>query len=59
MKYGPKLLFLFVLSSPPMMCASPSRKAEEGIDVGFSISCHQERTPGIFQPWVELRKMRG
>ncbi len=43
--------FLILLSSSLMMCASPSRKAEEGINVGFCISCHQERTPGLFQSW--------
>ena len=55
MKYSAKILLLFVLSSSLMMCASPSRKAGEGIDVGFCISCHQERTPGLFQSWVESK----
>jgi hypothetical protein len=55
MKYCAKVLFLFVLSLSLLMCASPSKKAEEGIDVGFCISRHQERTPGLFQSWVESK----
>jgi len=55
MKSSAKLLFIIVLSSSLMMCASPPKRTTEGIDVGFCISCHQERTPGLFQSWVESK----
>jgi hydroxylamine dehydrogenase len=55
MKSCGKILFLIVLSSSLMMCANPPKKTTEGIDVGFCISCHQERTPGLFQSWVESK----
>ncbi len=48
-------LFFGVLSLSFAMCASPPKKTDEGIDVGFCISCHQERTPGLFQSWVESK----
>src|SRR5512139_1165923 len=44
------LIFVVLLS----MCATVPPKVEE-IDVGFCISCHQERTPGLFQSWVESK----
>jgi hypothetical protein len=34
MKSSTKILFLIVLGSSLMMCASPSKKTEEGIDAG-------------------------
>jgi hydroxylamine dehydrogenase len=52
-----KTLSLFILLASLTMCATapaPPKKAEE-IDVGFCISCHQERTPGLFQSWVESK----
>ncbi len=49
-----KLLLLFALAGSLSMCASVPPK-QEGIDVGFCISCHQERTPGLFQSWVESK----
>jgi len=49
------ILFFGVLSLSLAMCASPPKKTAEGIDVGFCISCHQERTPGFFQSWVESK----
>jgi len=51
------LLFLVLglLSSSLMSCAGVSKKPAEKIDAGFCISCHQERTPGLFQSWVESK----
>jgi hydroxylamine dehydrogenase len=50
-----KMLLLLILASSLTMCASPPKRTDEGIDVGFCISCHQERTPGLFQSWVESK----
>ena len=49
------ILFLGVLSSSFIMCASPPKKSDEGIDPGFCIHCHQGVTPGLFQSWVESK----
>jgi hydroxylamine dehydrogenase len=49
------LSFFSVLFFSLTMCASPPKRTDEGIDVGFCISCHQERTPGLFQSWVESK----
>ncbi len=49
-----KLLSLLLLAGSLTMCATAPPKVEE-IDVGFCISCHQERTPGLFQSWVESK----
>ncbi len=49
-----KVLSLLILAALLAMCATPQKKVEE-IDVGFCISCHQERTPGLFQSWVESK----
>jgi hydroxylamine dehydrogenase len=49
-----KLLSLLVLAGLLTMCVTTPPKVEE-IDVGFCISCHQERTPGLFQSWVESK----
>jgi hydroxylamine dehydrogenase len=52
-----KMLSLLILVASLTMCATAptSPKKAEGIDVGFCISCHQERTPGLFQSWVESK----
>ena len=49
-----KMLSLLILVALLTMCATAPKKVEE-IDVGFCISCHQERTPGLFQSWVESK----
>src|SRR4030043_119536 len=49
-----KVLSLLILGVLLTMCATAPPKVEE-IDVGFCISCHQERTPGLFQSWVESK----
>jgi len=49
-----KTLSLLILAASLTMCATTPKKIEE-IDVGFCISCHQERTPGLFQSWVESK----
>jgi hydroxylamine dehydrogenase len=46
---------LLVLSFLLIACSGVQKKAPEPIDVGFCISCHQERTPGLFQSWVESK----
>jgi hydroxylamine dehydrogenase len=51
MGFVAKLLFLILLGVSLTMCAMAPPKVEE-IDVGFCISCHQERTPGLFQAWA-------
>jgi len=34
-------------------CAgSAPKKSDEGIDPGFCMGCHIERTPALFQAWV-------
>jgi hydroxylamine dehydrogenase len=50
-----RLAFSLLLGLSLTMCASAPKKSYEGIDVGFCISCHQERTPGLFQSWVESK----
>jgi hypothetical protein len=48
-KFMPIFLFLLLLT-----CAgSPPKKSDEGIDPGYCMGCHIERTPGLFQAWVE------
>ena len=49
-----KMLSLLLLAALLTMCATAPKKVKE-IDVGFCISCHQERTPGLFQSWVESK----
>ncbi len=49
-----KLLLLLILACSLARCATAPPKVEE-IDVGFCISCHQERTPGLFQSWAESK----
>ncbi len=50
------LLGLGILGSSFITCAGgPPKKPYEKIDVGFCISCHQERTPGLFQSWAESK----
>jgi len=46
---------LFILSLSLTMCATPEKSGYEEIDVGHCISCHQERTPGLFQSWSESK----
>jgi nitrate/TMAO reductase-like tetraheme cytochrome c subunit len=41
MKSSLRILILIVFSLSLMMCASPSKKTAEGIDIGFCVSCHQ------------------
>jgi len=37
-------------------CAGPApKKSDEGIDPGFCMGCHIERTPALFQGWVESK----
>lgn len=36
-------------------CAGVPKQEADEIDVGFCIACHQERTPGLFQSWVESK----
>jgi hydroxylamine dehydrogenase len=56
MKRCMKVLFVIVLGFSVAMCARAPRKGiVSGIDPGFCISCHQERTPGLFQSWVESK----
>ena len=55
MKVRPGFLCLIVLSMSLTTCATVQKKEVEEIDVGFCISCHQERTPGLFQSWVESK----
>ena len=54
MKIHIKMLSILILGLSLNMCATAPPKVEE-IDVGFCISCHQERTPGLFQSWVESK----
>ncbi len=49
------LLLVGFLSASLITCMSPGKKPYEEIDVGFCISCHQERTPGLFQSWAESK----
>ncbi len=49
-----KMLSLLMLAASLSTCATAPPKVEE-TDVGFCISCHQERTPGLFQAWVESK----
>ena len=46
---------LVILALSLTMCATAPEKAYEAIDVGHCISCHQERTPGLFQSWVNSK----
>src|SRR5512136_1645916 len=48
------LSLLIILVASLTKCATAPKKVDE-IDVGFCISCHQERTPGLFQSWVESK----
>jgi len=50
-------VFLFVVVGLDLFaCAgTPKKEQPSEIDVGFCISCHQERTPGLFQSWVESK----
>jgi hydroxylamine dehydrogenase len=49
-----RMLSLLILVALLTMCAAVPPKVEE-IDVGFCISCHQEKTPGLFQSWAESK----
>ncbi len=45
-----------LLSLLLITCAgSPPQKSEKGIDPGYCLACHIERTPGLFQAWVESK----
>ena len=56
MKNGVKILLLAVFGSLLVTCTTISKQEKPyEIDVGFCISCHQERTPGLFQSWVESK----
>ena len=50
-----KITSLIIFSLSLLMCATPPKKTEEGIDPGFCIHCHQQVTPGLFQSWVESK----
>lgn len=52
-----KMLFLLLTAMSLVRCAIVPPQVEE-TDVGFCISCHQERTPGLFQSWVESKHAR-
>jgi hydroxylamine dehydrogenase len=46
---------LIILTLSLTMCATVQKNEYDEIDVGFCISCHQERTPGLFQSWVDSK----
>src|SRR4030042_2120187 len=56
MKDWLKSLTPILLSFLLLTCAgSPPKKSEDGIDPGYCLGCHIERTPGLFQAWVESK----
>jgi len=51
-----KRLVILFLSLGLITCAgSPPKQSENKIDPGICMGCHIERTPGLFQSWVESK----
>ena len=49
------LTFIFLGLGLITCSGSPPKKSGNGIDPGFCMGCHIERTPGLFQAWVESK----
>ena len=54
----PRFIFfsLFLVSS--LSCATKPTTKALGIDPGLCMGCHIERTPGLFQAWVESSRAK-